>query len=153
MPISRLAASIHESGHAVLARILKVPAGRVSIAPEGETGFAETADPETCRRVWASKGRVRPYHYAEDACCLVSMAGVIAERVVLGADSGAHSFDLDDIAKYIEIDPRLSRVTRLADMAYMLVERHRGKIERLAALLRACGTLSGAEIDRAFFAE
>jgi hypothetical protein len=147
-------AAIHEAGHAIIARILGVPARRASIAPEGDSfGFAETADPDTCRAVWASQGRVRPYHYANDACCLVSMSGVISERIILGVDCGGHSFDIDDIARYIEIDPRPSRVARLVNATTMLVERHRARIERLAALLSACGTLSGGEIDRMFFAK
>jgi hypothetical protein len=120
----RLAIAIHEAGHAIVARALGVPAGRASIEPDGDnSGFAETADPETCRDVWASQGKSRPDHFATDACAIVSMAGVIAERLVLGEDCGGHASDLADIESFIPDDPGDCRKERLAQATWQLVER------------------------------
>jgi hypothetical protein len=66
------------------------------------------------------------------------------------ARTAGHGSDLADIERFISDDPGDRRKSRLAAATWALVERHRSRIERLAAMLRACGTLSGSEIDRIF---
>jgi hypothetical protein len=142
---------IHEAGHAIVARVLGVPAGRATIESSGRgAGFAEVAEPDECLRVWAAQGKRRPSYFAIDAAVLISMAGAISERHCLGQDTGGHGIDLADIDRYLPIDPGDLHKGRLERMTWMLVRRHRSRIELLASMLKACKTLSGAEIDRIF---
>jgi hypothetical protein len=74
-------APVHEAGHAVIARILNIPAGDVAVGYDSRTGiygFAMTAEPEYCAAVWAQQ-RLRSRLSATHARIVVAMAGVAAE--------------------------------------------------------------------------
>jgi hypothetical protein len=130
---------IHEAAHAIVARVLNVPAGKVSIIPhvDGSVGRFEFAMPPYCRAVWKKKGRVRPHYYAVDAVVMALMAGTIAEIIILGSSCNGSGGDRQMIERLIPNDPGDVLKLRLAAMTRMLVRRHRARIERLAALLRA----------------
>jgi hypothetical protein len=144
---------IHEAGHAIIARVLGVPAGRTSIESNDRgAGFAEVAEPEECLQAWKAQGRTRPSHFAIDAAIIISLAGVVAERYFFsGQDTGGHGLDLSDVDRYLPIDPGGLYQHRLERMTWMLIRRHRSRIELLAAMLRARRTLSGPEIDRVYY--
>jgi hypothetical protein len=141
----------HEAGHAVLARALCVPAGKASIIKDEENlGYHESADPIETNKFWLSIGRVRPKRHARDACAMVAMAGAVAETIFLGERYGGHWADLEKIERLIPEDPEDRLKTRLSDATNMLARRHSTRIDLLAAMLRACGTLEGWEIDKIF---
>jgi hypothetical protein len=140
-----LNASIHEAGHIVAAKSLNLGYGTVSIeSTDLYIGYAQTSGPEETRRLWRANGIFRPHHYAADACTIVSMAGVVAEQLIIGHDIGGHSGDLDDIARF---GARETRIAHLVRATWALVTRHRGKIELLADMLRIYKTLDAEAID------
>jgi hypothetical protein len=144
-------AAIHEAGHAIIARVVGVLAGRASIVPTTKyLGIAETADPPECRTAWAARGRFRPERYARDACVIVSAAGAIAERVILGADCGRHGSDVEEIERLLPHDPGDRIRYSLIAATYRLVTRHRFRIELLAELLRVHREIDGPDIDMVF---
>jgi hypothetical protein len=78
------------------------------------------------------------------------MAGAIAEMVLLGFNCEGHWSDVAEIEGLIPADAGNQRKARLARAVWQLVRRHRHRIERIAAMVRAHGTLSRREIARAF---
>jgi hypothetical protein len=134
------------------------PDTRLSLASSGcpivraddAFGFYQSAGTEETLRAWRARGRHRPEFYARDACAMTAMAGVIAERIILGHDCGGHWADVADIYRLLPDDPGDRRKTRLAAAVWLLVRRHRSRIEFLSIMLRACGTLEGWEIDRVY---
>jgi hypothetical protein len=143
-----LSASTHEAGHIVAAKALFIEVGSVSIeSTDRYIGYAQTAGPAECRRIWRASGRVRPHHFANDACTIVSMAGVVAEQLILGEDCGGHGSDLDDIAGFISGNPCPDRIARLVRATWRLLAHHRAQIELLADMLRIHRTLDAEAID------
>jgi len=59
--------------------------------------------------------------------------------------------DVAKIERLIPDDPEDRLKFRLAKATHMLVRRHRTRIDLLAAMLRACRTLEGWEIDRIYW--
>ena len=79
-----LASPWHEAGHAVIARVLQMPAGGVSIAYDAVNnryGVSRSADPGYCLKVWKSEGQLGTAKEARDAVIITSMAGAEAERL------------------------------------------------------------------------
>jgi hypothetical protein len=145
------AAPIHEAGHAVLAPVLKIPSGSASVIRDGlHYGWHQSADPLLTRRVWKARGKIRPDRHATDGCAMVAAAGAIAEMVLLGFNCEGHWSDVAEIERLIPDDPGNRRKARLARAVWQLVRRHQTQIESIAEMLRARGTLSRREIDRAF---
>ena len=96
----RTATAYHEAGHAVIARVLGLPCGRVTIvgADEDELGHAVVGDPI---RTWErGDGPRRPL---VEASCISLYAGVEAERVILGQQDSGDDFDSDKATSLIKI--------------------------------------------------
>jgi ATP-dependent Zn protease len=154
--------AVHEAGHAVIARVLTLSAGSVTIKPEyarraGElssAGHAITDEPNACIYQWARRGKVRDAKNAMWFGRIVAfMAGAEAEIVILGSTMGGDGDDryqIDLMADEVECDPDQWRriEARLRAMTQTLVRRHRDKIERVADALLAKKTLSAATIDK-----
>jgi hypothetical protein len=153
--------AIHEAGHAVIARILRLPCGDATIKPDHESaGHNLIADPYAVVQRWEGevpgKG-ARPhgtYDSAVLARILAFMAGRAAEEEIIGACLGGDSDDKRQIGLMLDELPR-ERLSpspehyekRLRSLACGLVRRHRGRIERVAAALMRKGSLTGDEID------
>jgi hypothetical protein len=150
--------AVHEAGHAVIARVLRLRCGEVTIQPneaEGYAGYAHTGDPWGTIDDWERAGRFRD-HDSEQAYrgyILTVMAGVEAEIEILGL---AHGGDGDDrrwieraatseaFSSYEEwkrYEPRMRRQTR------RLVRKHRDKIERVAKALLKRKSLEPGDVD------
>lgn len=144
--------STHEAGHAIISRVCGIPAGRASIVPTGKyLGVAETAaDPLEIQAWWAAHGRIRPLHFARDACVIACAAGSISERLCLGRDIGRHGSDVAEIDRLLPDDPGDRIKYRLVAATYKLVERHRSRIELLAELLSVRREIIGPDIDMIF---
>jgi ATP-dependent Zn protease len=143
----------HESGHAVIARVLTLACGGATIVPdfdEGEAGHSITEEPLSCEDQWEKRGKVRGRDAVWHAAIIVLMAGAEAEIALLRSTHGGDTFDRSEIERMAEplsgeswsrIEPRLRAMTR------MLVRRHRVLIERVTAALIERQTLSGDELD------
>jgi ATP-dependent Zn protease len=162
-------ASIHESGHAVIAIDLGCVVKSASIIAAGALGGATVVDAlATCF----------PTRLDLDAAVVVALAGRAAESAVFGEPSTAAEGDLaaataalasahastglgrslahlaptTDALKLVGRDPALRRVVerhlaRLYAEAARRVERRRTDIERVAAALARRRFLAGAEIE------
>jgi hypothetical protein len=151
--------AIHEAGHAVIARVLRLRCGEVTIEPnedEGYAGYSHIGDPWGTVDDWERAGRYRD-HDVEQAYrgyILSTMAGEEAEIEILGsAQTGTESdrrwieiaaageaFSHDEWPRY---EPRMRRQTR------RLVRKHRDPIRRVALALLKHRRLDGPAIDGA----
>jgi ATP-dependent Zn protease len=107
------ATAVHEAGHTVIALLLGLCVGKVTIERKGTyRGMTEIwpSDPAGCRQVWKARGKVRPDHYAIDARVMTLMAGAIAEHSLLGDETG---LDGSDIAEVERLIPQRERRGRL----------------------------------------
>ena len=144
--------SVHEAGHAVIARVLTLACGPASIVPDDDSrGHTITADPYQTLFQWEWRGKVR---FTPDLAMvgrvLAYMAGAEAERVVLGKAGRGDGEDRRQIAWMLEdigpVDPDRYE-QRLRQMTRMLVRPHHERIERVAAALVAQRTLSATALD------
>jgi hypothetical protein len=147
--------SIHEAGHAVIGRVLRLVCGDASILPDddGSLGWAHIENPlHPWQRGDGSKRALA------DAFCVALFAGAEAERVILGNNDVGDSTDCDRAtaclkeigvrnASYVGDEAWERYEAKLRRNARQLVIRHRGLIEQVAGVLSARQTLSAAEID------
>jgi ATP-dependent Zn protease len=98
--------AVHESGHAVVSRVLGFLCGKVSIKPdyrEGTAGYGIIEDPYLALDTWEQRGK---YHRSLEAAfrarILTYMAGREAEEEVLGRCQGGDSDDQFQIALMLE---------------------------------------------------
>jgi ATP-dependent Zn protease len=156
MPRShRQLTAFHEAGHAVIARVLTLASGRVTIKPshrEGLDGYSITLDAYACLVEWAERGKVRGSENAAwRARIMTAMAGAEAEAELLGSTEVGDGFDRCDIelmAKKLTGGNWAKQEPRLREMTRMLVRRHRARIGRVANALLAKTTLSAKRVDK-----
>lgn len=145
--------AVHEAGHAVIARVLTLACGGVSIEPDYDSsGHSIIADPYDCLWQWERRGKVRVLDAELNARIIAYMAGAEAERAVLGRCRGGDGDDEYQIAlmadalcrgtNWSKLEPRLRAMTR------MLVRRHRALIERVAKAFLAKTTFSARQLDK-----
>jgi hypothetical protein len=147
--------AVHEAGHAVIARVLTLAAGRVSIRPNYRSrsrGVNVTHSPAACRAAWVKRGKVRAsYNAVYLARIICTMAGAEAEADLLSLLTNGDGNDREQIElmarkltgyDWARLEPRLRRMTR------MLVHRHRARIVRVAMALIARIELSTKEVDQ-----
>jgi hypothetical protein len=150
--------AIHEAGHAVIGRVLGMMCGGASIVADSKyAGDADIGSEIETARLWRWRyGVLLPRHYRKimRGRILTYMAGAEAENVLVGQCPGGDQHDrreIDLMSKSDDADFALEqwerREPRLRVMAKMLVGRHRGNIERVAAQLTTRETLTADEID------
>jgi ATP-dependent Zn protease len=154
--------AIHEAGHAVVARVLSLTCGQVTIVPnkaKREAGHAIVAPPMRTWYDWElesqqQNSKWRDLHSAFCGTIIAKMAGAEAEIEIIGHCHGGDGVDRDEIemmaqsadANFSEeewerFEPRMRRQTS------RLIRRHRAKIEMLARALLERRTISGPKID------
>lgn len=146
----------HEAGHAVIARVLTLAAGRATIKPdydEGSAGHHITADPYACLHEWERRGKVRSDDAVWHARIMTYMAGAEAVSVLLGrpkfVGDGDDRYQIALMAEGLCHSPPWDRLElRLRAMTRMLVRRHRARIERVAKALLAKERLSAKQLDK-----
>jgi hypothetical protein len=125
--------SIHEAGHAVVARALALRCGGASIA-DGR-GRADYQDDE------AEAGSI--------ATIIAHMSGAAAERVLLGSIADGIAGDREQIVSLFDARGLTQvQADRLWRTACALVRAHEAAIRRVAVELQRRRSLSGAEIDQ-----
>jgi ATP-dependent Zn protease len=148
--------AIHEAAHAVIARVLTLAAGHVTIKPnyrDRSRGVSITHEPYACLSAWEQRGKVRDSDDAVYIARIIStMAGAEAEMELLGSQAIGDGHDREQIELMAEeltgnyswdrLEPRLRKMTR------MLVRRHRARIERVAEALLTKIKLSGKQVDK-----
>jgi hypothetical protein len=148
--------AIHEAAHAVIARVLTLSAGHVTIKPnyrDRSRGVSITHEPFACLSAWEQRGKVRDSDNAVYLARIIStMAGAEAEAELLGLQPIGDGHDREQIEQmaeeltnkrsWSELEPRLRKMTR------MLVWRHRARIECVAEALLAKTKLSGKQVDK-----
>jgi hypothetical protein len=157
MPTScREKVAIHEAAHAVIARVLTLAAGHVTIKPnyrDRSRGASITREPFACLSAWEKRGKVRNSDDAVYRARIIStMAGAEAEAELLGLQAIGDGHDREQIElmaqeltgnySWARLEPRLRKMTR------MLVRRHRARIERVARALLAKTKLSAKQVDK-----
>jgi hypothetical protein len=152
----RTSTAYHEAGHAVIARVLTLPAGPATIKPnyrEGHWGYSITADPHACLYEWEKRGKVRDEAAVWHARIISFMAGAEAETELLGRRSSPS--DREDQAQIELMAAELPaqdlwerREPRLRAMTRMLVRRHKARITRVARALLSKTTLTAEQIDK-----
>jgi len=141
--------AIHEAGHAVIARVLGLPCGKVEIGQRGKiNGLCVIADPQDALKAWHVGGRThRTLRTAQRAKIIAYMAGGSAEEECIGRSRGGDFDDLFCAATLVldlicDEDEHLDGLTRgehyqrrLRKVTGHLVKRHRRSIEALAHAL------------------
>jgi hypothetical protein len=87
---------VHEAGHAVIARLLNIPAGDVAVGYDARTGiygFGLTGEVPYIDEVWQWQ-RFRSRLSATEARTVVAMAGVAAELEIHGSLCGGQGSDI-----------------------------------------------------------
>ncbi len=145
----------HEAGHAVVARVLGLTCGRVSIiADDDSAGHAIIADPWQTAGDWENRDRFRDARQAFRGTIIARMAGAEAERKFFGQCRGGDDDDQYEIA--LLMDSRWTEIpaddwnqyeARLRAQTRRLVRRHRHTIEHVAKALQERGTLEAEEVD------
>jgi hypothetical protein len=150
----RKSTAYHEAGHAVIARVLTLASGPVTIKPDydEETAGSSITDVNICETEWEKRGKVRFLDAAWHACIMMSMAGAETEAVLLSRRATGDGDDRYRIALMAErlcySPPWERHEARLRAMTRMLVRRHRVLIERVAKALLARTTLSAKQVDK-----
>jgi hypothetical protein len=157
------ATAIHEAGHAVLSLVLDVPVVSVTVVPSKTYSGATRHGADWERVVAAALSDdgpqdVEPQDPIAIATTLVitSLAGRIAEEVIVGSVGDACKYD-DDESGITTVVGRVcmtvgegdALVEWLTVRTRNLVTAHRAKIERVAAALLEHGTLDEVAIRRA----
>jgi hypothetical protein len=145
--LSEIITAVHESGHAVVSRLLEFPAGAASvIAFDDAAGVSVCATIPECTHVWANRGWATHLNLTPvQARIVVAMAGVAAEIEVLGDHCGGHESDWETINRLSEGDEELKQA--LWEYTCDLVHQYPDVIEVFAAALCDAKYLSGTEID------
>jgi len=104
--------AIHEAGHAVIARVLRLRCGEVTMVPneaEGYAGYSHTGDPWDTIGDWERFGhyRDRDIEQAVTGYILVQMAGLHQQR----------SLWQDSLGSALEHRPRLGTRQLLGDFS------------------------------------
>ena len=147
--------AVHEAGHAVIARVLGLPCGKVTIIgdDERELGHAIVADPI---RSWErGDGPRRPLI---EKSCIALYSGAQAAHIILGdkdQDDELDCYKATSLLKLVGVrharfvgDDTWERFEqRLRQRARALVVRHRSKILRVADALITRRTLTGEEVN------
>ncbi len=145
----------HEAGHAVIARVLSLTCGQVSIiADDDSSGHAIIEDPWKTAGDWENRGRFRDARQAFRGTIIARMAGAEAEREFFGQCRGGDDDDRYEIALLMEsrwteipADDWDQYEARLRAQTRRLVRRHRHTIEHVAKALQERGTLEGDEVN------
>jgi len=144
--------AIHEAGHAVIARILGLVCGKVTIKASGTSGYGIIAAPEFVCDCWEQRGKNRPIQAAFRGRILAYMAGREAEVELLGQCQGGDNDDQSRIGLMLEDlypgewDQQDKFERRLRRFARNLVRRHRPKIEVLSRALIEQRTMSDKRV-------
>lgn len=148
----RMQVCVHDAGQAVIARVLGLKGGEVTVVkPRRKFFTAVIEDPEEAASRWQREGkRWREGIYA---FCISIQAGWEAERLLLyrsGSDNGSHDSFLVSAVLYDSIDylDREPTERRLRRRTIKLVRLHREKIQRVADALNKHGTLSDRQVRR-----
>ena len=133
--------AIHEAGHAVIARILGLVCGKVTIKGQWNVGIQDHRRPGVCMRLLGATRQNRPIQAAFRGRILAYMAGREAEVELLGQCQGGDNDDQSRIGLMLEDlypgewDQQDKFERRLRRFARNLVRRHRPKIEVLSRAL------------------
>lgn len=138
--------------------MLTLPCGSRTIRPdykEGSAGHVIVLDPYACLEEWEKRGKDRDIKAVCRARILAFMAGVEAEKELLGLSDNTEFGDADDRAEIEGMAVELSRDAdwekvepRLRALSRVLVRRHAALIELTAIALLKCETLSAEALDK-----
>jgi len=159
LPRKRVTASqrgtaVHEAGHAVIGRVLRLPCGYATIVADHDSaGHAITGDPWEIWEHWLDQyDKHRSMPVVLRARIIAFMAGAAAEKELLGSSRGSGednrqiAFMADDIMDTFS-DDWLRWEARMRRQTARLVRKHRDKIDRVVRALLKRRTLQAHEID------
>lgn len=159
------AVAIHEAGHIVIACILGLQIGQVTIVVDEESaGHGIIADPMETYSAWDIRSKrefdagrapkLRNFSSAYVGTIIARMAGAEAEDVIIGHCEGGDGQDRREIerifltgeteiprGRWEVVEARMRRQTR------RIIRRHQSKIERVANALLARKTLQPNEVE------
>jgi ATP-dependent Zn protease len=148
--------AVHESGHAVIGRVLRLPCGMATVVlneDEQITGVSITHDQWAIAEHWEEIGIFhRKMNTVWRARMMTFMAGAEAEKVLIGSCCGGDGDDQYQVALMAEEWVRDAEDwerwhERLRRQTARLVRWHREAIERVAKALIERHTLMPHEID------
>jgi hypothetical protein len=154
METAEARSAYHEAGHAVIAHVLRLTCGPVTIKPHGDSiGHAIIRDPWLTIQDWEDRGHFRDPASAFRATAMARMAGRETKLEIFGTqgDEGDHHDDEMQIALLLQDaepwgDPDRFK-TRLRAKTRGLVRRHRQSIERIAHALLRGGVLTPNDVE------
>ena len=148
-PQTKRSTAYHEAGHAVIARVLTMSAGRATIRPnyrDREAGHAILHDVYLTMSEWEKRGKVREPDAAWHGRIIAVMAGAETEAVLLGRKSLGDDDDRYWIERMVE-ELRYSRPwQRLEPRLWAMT--HRALIERTARALLKNTSLSAKQLGK-----
>ena len=152
--LQRRGTAHHEAGHAVVAAVLGLAGGSVTIEPDHDSaGHTYVPDPWATLWHWEQRGKFRDASSAFLATVIARMAGAEAESVLLGQVALGDGDDRDQINLLAEseieipLDDWPKFEARLRAQTRRLIRRHRQSILRVAEALIERGTLQANEVE------
>jgi ATP-dependent Zn protease len=147
--------AVHEAGHAVVGRVLRLVCGSATIVAEGDSaGHHVVEDHYAAYAAWEAREIWRSVESAVRARIITFLAGAEAEVELLGSTQDGDGDDREQARMMMETllgldgldaDHALARLRRSASY---LVRRHAGTIRAVADRLTVAGTVPGDELDR-----
>jgi hypothetical protein len=145
--------AFHESGHAVIARVLTLDCGGASVEADHEcAGHIIINEPFACGRAWEQRGKVRENDAVFHARIIAYMAGAESAELLGDVRHAGDGYDRHQIALMAEqlesADESWHRIeARLRAMTRMLVRRHRALIDRKTLSREELDALVGRGVD------
>jgi hypothetical protein len=142
----RHAVALHESAHAVIGRVLKIPCGEAYVDLQRKPiGFANLGSCEETWSEWQRQGRQRKPRHMFIGMAMAGMAGAEAQNVLIGCNDGGDTNDRECVEVLLKGAPQ-GVEARLRSFTKTLIRRHKDSVVAVMRRLLSDTTLSDQDI-------